>query len=230
MHIERHLPSPPIMPKAQARKDAPERPLYRRLFRTTQTIRVEPTYVAGVSPSFEFLGVRGMDQSRQRHLSPPFHMSQTDIRKYLSWQPVVLPPLKLTGHTLRQVLRESPNSTPFHDRLEYRMYQRWYQGENISSTFWGDFYALPNTLPHGPIANGRPLLNFTTSWNVFSSVLKRHLTPVVSNFGIIPPLQFALYGGSSAVDVLRVVHDTDGFKESMHCCCWMMSDTPFSAT
>ena len=91
-----------------------------------------------------------MDHFRQHHLSAPFHMSQTDIRKYLSWQPVVLPPLKLT----RQVLRESPDSAPFHDRPEYRflriladehldslaqMYQRWYQGKTFPLYFGVNF-------------------------------------------------------------------------------------------
>ena len=154
-----------------------------------------------------------MDQFRQRtFVAPPFYMSQLDMRKYLPWQLVTLPRLELSGRILRQVSRESPDSTPFPDRLEYRflripadehldglaqMYQRWYQGEDITSIFRGDFYAPPNKLPHGPIANARPLLNFTMLWKVFSSVLKRYLTPVLCASGVIQPLQFALYGGSS---------------------------------
>ena len=222
VNIERLLQISPIMPQSQASKDAPQCPLYRRIFRNTQTIRIEPTYVSGVSPSVEFFGVIDMDQFRQRHLSPPFYMHRSDIQKYLSWQPINLPHFELNGRILRSVLLDSPDSMPFHDHLEYRflriltdehlgrlaqLYLRWYHGENITSIFQGDFYALPNKVPHGPIANVRPLLNFTTLWKVFSSVLKRYVTRALCHSRVIPLLQFALYGGSSAVDVLRVVHD-----------------------
>ena len=104
-------------------------------------------------------------------------------------------------------MRGNPCVTDEHgDRLA-QMYLRWYHGEDITSIFQGDFYALPNKVPHSPITSARPLLNITTPSKVFSLLVKRYLTLVLCNSGVTPPLQFAQYGGSSAVDVLHVVHD-----------------------
>ena len=86
-------------------------------------------------------------------------------------------------------------------------YNRWYHGEYLHKVFQGDFYALPNKIPHGPIANARPVLNFTTIWKVFSACLKQFLTPILCAAHAIPPSQFALHGGASAIDTLRVIHD-----------------------
>ena len=108
VYIERHLQISPIIPQAQARKGVPRRPLYRRIFRNTQTIWIEPTHVSRVSPSVEFLGVIGMDQFRQ---PPPYY-----IQKCLSWQPVTLPHFELNGRILRQVLHDSPDSMPLYER------------------------------------------------------------------------------------------------------------------
>ena len=33
----------------------------------------------------------------------------------------------------------------------------------------GNFYALPAEKPHGPIANARPRLNFTTMWKLIGA-------------------------------------------------------------
>ena len=87
------------------------------------------------------------------------------------------------------------------------LYNRWYQGEHLHAIYKGDFYALPNTKPHGPIANAKPLLNFTTIWKVFSECLQTFLTPILCATQVIPPLQFALYVGALAIDTVRVVHD-----------------------
>ena len=87
------------------------------------------------------------------------------------------------------------------------MYNRWYHREYLHKAFQGHFYALPNEIPHGPTANARPLLNFTTIWKVFSTCLKQCLTPLLCAAHVIPPSQIALHGGASAIDTLPVIHD-----------------------
>ena len=36
------------------------------------------------------------------------------------------------------------------------------QGHIVPRLLHGDFYALPNKLPHGPVSNTRPMVNMTT--------------------------------------------------------------------
>ena len=87
------------------------------------------------------------------------------------------------------------------------IYNRWLKGEKMTCLYWGDFYALPNKVPHGPIANARPLLNFHTLWKVFSTILKQHTTESLCEAELIPKTQFALWGKSLAIDLIRVLHD-----------------------
>ena len=87
------------------------------------------------------------------------------------------------------------------------LYNRAITGESNSVLYQGDFYALPNKLPHGPIANARPLLNFATMWKMLSGCVNNHLAPFLCAAEIIPTTKFALLGGSSTVDLLRVLHD-----------------------
>ena len=59
------------------------------------------------------------------------------------------------------------------ENLQYLtdFYNRSLQGEPFDDIFAGDFYTLPNKLPHCPIANARPLLNFTTVWKILSGII-----------------------------------------------------------
>uniref|UniRef100_A0A6U8G256 Uncharacterized protein n=1 Tax=Eutreptiella gymnastica TaxID=73025 RepID=A0A6U8G256_9EUGL len=46
------------------------------------------------------------------------------------------------------------------------------EGEPTKVLYMGDFCAIPNKVPHGPVANARPLLNFTTLWKTLSACIK----------------------------------------------------------
>ena len=96
-----------------------------------------------------------------------------------------------------------------YSQLEFlvQLYNRWLTGEQLDTIHWGDFYALPNKLQHGPIANARPLLNFNSIWKILSTALKQHVSSPLCKAHIIPPTQFALWGKASAIDTIRVVHN-----------------------
>ena len=149
-------------------------------------------------------------------------MEAEHIQYYMQWSPLTIPDIQFTAQMARYTLSNASHTTPYQNLLEYKflcflsdkqlehlaqMYNRWYDGEYLHKVFRGDFYALPNKIPHGPIANARPLLNFTTIWKVFSTCLKQLLTPILCVAPVIAPSQFALHGGASAIDTLRVIHD-----------------------
>ena len=201
---------------------APRKPLYRKIFRQPYNASLEPTYVSQHNAHADMIGLVALDQFRQRHLSPPLYMNRNDILQWVQWDPPQFPPLTLTVSFLRKVLKKFPRSTPFRNLLEARMvnflsdsqllhlvqlYNTWLAGGDMDGIYWGDFYALPNKLPHGPIANARPLLNFHTLWKIFSASIKKHVTHLLCQSQVIPVTQFALWGKSSANDVLRVIHD-----------------------
>ena len=87
------------------------------------------------------------------------------------------------------------------------LYNRAITREPCTVLYQGDFIALPNKSPHGPVASFWPLLNFATLWKILSGCVKNHLAPYLCAAEIIPTTQFALWGGSSTVDILRVLHD-----------------------
>ena len=72
------------------------------------------------------------------------------------------------------------------------LYNRWLSRENMHSIYWGDFHALPIKIPHGPIANAGPLLNFHTLWKIFSACMKHHVSPHLCQSETIPTTQFTL--------------------------------------
>ena len=149
-------------------------------------------------------------------------MNQEEILQWICCNPQHFPPLILTVCNLGKILKKSSRSTPFRNLLEARManllsdqqlqilahlYNRWLAREDMDSIQWGHFYALPNKAPHGPIANSRPLLKFHILWKNFSACMKPHVSHLLCQSQIIPVTQFALWGKSSANDVLRVIHD-----------------------
>ena len=85
--------------------------------------------------------------------------------------------------------------------------RHWLSGEEMTCLYWGDFYALPNKVPEGPMANACPLLTFHTLWKVFSTMLKQHLSERLCEAELIPKTPFALRGKSSATDLIPVLHD-----------------------
>ena len=76
----------------------------------------------------------------------------------------------------------------------------------------GDFYALPAKVPHGPIVNARPLLNFTTMWRLVGAHIASQYVLLLAQAGVLPCTQFALHASSSVVDLLCVLHDYVWFR------------------
>ena len=157
--------------------NAPRKPLYRRIFRTGAQTGVEPMFVSGIPTPTELHGLIGMDQFRQRHLAPSLRMEAEHIQYYMQWSPLPVPDIGFTTQMIKHTLSNASHTTPYQDLLEYKflrflsdkqlerlaqIYNRWYGGKYLHKVFQEDFYALPNKIPHGPIANARPLLNFTT--------------------------------------------------------------------
>ena len=149
-------------------------------------------------------------------------MEPEHIQYYMQWAPLTIPNIQFTAQMIIYTLSNASYTTPYQDPLEYKflrflsdkqlgclaqIYNRWYHGEYLHKVFQGDFYAPPNRIPHGPIANARPLLNFTTIWKVFSACLKQFLDPILCAAHVIPPSPFALHGGASAIDTLQVIHN-----------------------
>ena len=87
-----------------------------------------------------------------------------------------------------------------------------------------DFINLPKKLPHGPIANGRPLTNLATVWKLTAALLKDHYQPLLVARGILPPYQFGMSPHCSSVELLRVLHDVwwDRWRRSLEA--WVLSD------
>ena len=201
---------------------APSKRHYKLVTQAPQTARLEPPYTAGEITPTELLGAVGVDQFRQRHLAPLMHLTPQQVQQWLQWTPANIPTLVITVPRIRKIIRKANRTSPFRDLLEYMhvgllkdnhldslaaLYNRAITGEPNSVLYQGDFYTLPNKLPHGPIANARPLLNFATPWKILSGCVKDHLAPFLCAAEIIPTTQFALWGGSSTVDLLRVLHD-----------------------
>ena len=220
--LERKLQISIVTAHTANEANAPRKPLYQRIFRTGPQTRVEPMFVSGIPTPIELHGLVGMDQFRQRRLAPPLCMEAEHIQYYMKWSPLTIPDIQFTAQMMRYTLSNASHTPPYQDLLEYKflcflsdtplerlaqIYDRWYHGEYLHTVFQGDFYALPNKIPHGPIANARPLLNFTTIWKAFSACLKQFFTPILCAAHVISPSQFALHGGASALDMLRVIHD-----------------------
>ena len=136
-----------------------------------------------------------------------------------------MPSLVVTIDSVRVVLRKARKSTPFRGPVEYCMIE-WLREEEVQwvveflqsvsarvplrALVHGDIYALPAKVPHGPIVNARPLLNFTTMWKLVGAHIASQYVPLVARAG--PCTQFALHASSSIVDLLRVLHDYVWFR------------------
>ena len=92
-----------------------------------------------------------------------------------------MPSLVVTIDSVRVVLRKARKSTPLRGLVEYCMIERLREeelqwvveflqsvsaGVPLRALIHGAFYALPAKMPHGPIVNAPPLLNFTTMWKL----------------------------------------------------------------
>ena len=183
------------------------------------TTRIEPTYVSGRLVPPEVQAAVGLDQFRARHLRPILRCTEADLCAVIPWRVNVMPPLT---DSARRILQKARRSTPFRDLVEYCMIE-WLRDDQLQwivnfirqvtaevplrTLVHGDFYALPATMPHGPIVNARPLLNFTTMWKLIGAHIADQYVPLVARAGVLPCPQFALHASSSVVDLLRVLHD-----------------------
>ena len=59
-------------------------------------------------------------------------------------------------------------------------------GVPLRALVHGDFYALPAKVPHGPIANARPLLNFATTWKLVRAHIAHQYVPLLARAGVLP--------------------------------------------
>ena len=154
---------------------------YRRLLRKPYTARMEPAYVSGRLVPQEVQVEVGLVRFRARHLRPILRCTGEELCAIVPWRVAIMLSLVVTIESVRVVLRKARKSLPFRDLVEYCMIEwlrkeelRWVveflqsisTGVPLRAPVHGHFYALPTKVPHGPIVNARPLLNFTTMWNL----------------------------------------------------------------
>ena len=99
--LENRIKVAPVSATHTRSSKAPKKIFYHKVFQTHLKATLEPAYVSGYAPPTEMLGLVAMDQFRQRHLSPPCHMSKQDVVRYLQWKLVEFPPLDITVSLLR---------------------------------------------------------------------------------------------------------------------------------
>ena len=57
-------------------------------------------------------------------------------------------------------------------------------GVQLRAIVHGDFFALPVKIPHGPIVNADPLLNFTTKWKFVGTHIANEYVPILAYAGV----------------------------------------------
>ena len=67
----------------------------------------------------------------------------------------------------------------------------------------GGFYALPNKVPHRPIANARRLQNVATTWKFIREHIACQYVPLLTHGCVL--LQFALHAPTCVAHRLRVI-------------------------
>ena len=195
----------------------PSKTDYRRLMRKPFPSCIEPTYVTGRPVPREVQAAVGLDQFRAPHLRPILCCTKAELCAVIPWQVDVMPPLAVTIDTTRRILWKTRRSTPFRDLVEYCMIewlhddqlqwvvsfiQRVSAGVPLWAIVHGDFYALPAKIPHGPIVNACPLLNFTTMWKLVGAHIADQYIPLLARTGVLPCIQFELHASSSVADLL----------------------------
>ena len=111
-----------------------------------------------------------------------------------------MPSLVVTIDRLKNILRKPRKSTPFRHLIEYCMIEwlhdtelQWVvvfflqsvcTGVPLRALVDGDFYAVPAKVPHGPIVNVRPLLNFTTRRQLVRAHVAHQYVPLLARAGV----------------------------------------------
>ena len=103
VQLEQHVHILLIMAMHKRRSRAPWKPLHKMVFKEKQQIKVEPTFVSGVSPQRSFWDSLAWTNFRRRHLTPTYKaISQLDMCGVL------------------QILSHASSTTPCHDLLEFK--------------------------------------------------------------------------------------------------------------
>ena len=122
----------------------------------------------------------------------------------------------------KTLLRKARKSIPVRDLIKYCMIEWLHDTElqwvveflqsvstrvPLRGLVHVDFYALPAKVPHGPIVNARPFLNFTTMWKLVGAHVAHEYVSVLARAGLRPCTQLASHASSSVAVLLRVLHD-----------------------
>ena len=196
---------------------------YRRTLGPRYVAPADPVYVVGVPVQLHQQAAVAMDQLRQRHLASLEALSLACVQAITGWTGAPLgPPPRATIANLRAVIHRAAATVPYHDLLEYRLFGQLedarvtvvmdlvndiLQGTPMPQAHSADFISLPKKMPHGPIANGRPLTNLATVWKLTAALFKDHYQPRLVAGGILPRYQFGMSPQCSSVELLRVLHD-----------------------
>ena len=198
----------------------------------------DPVYVVGVPVQFHQQAAVAMDQLRQRHLAPLEALSLARVQAITGWTGAPLgPPPRAAMANLRAIIKCShcavPRSAgiPAVGQLEDAQFtvvmdlvNHILNGAPMPQAHSADFINLPKKMPHGPIANGRPLTNLATVWKLTAALLKDHYQPRLVACGILPPYRFGMSPNCSSVELLRLLHDVwwDRWRRRLEA--WVVSD------
>ena len=212
----------PLGPAGGGGVKGPAKSDYRRLLRKPYKARIEPTYASGHLVPPQVQAAVGLDKFRARHLRPILRCTQEKLCTMVPWRVAVMPSLVVTIDSVKTVLRKARESTPLRDLIEYCMIEwlhdtelQWVvallesvsTGVPLRALVHSDFYALPAKVPHGPIVNAHPLLNFTTMLKLVGVHIPLQYVPLLARPGVLPCTQFALHASSSVADLLSVLHE-----------------------
>ena len=111
VQLERKLQISFIKAHAANEVNAPEKPLYRKIFRTGVQTRVEPIIFSGIPTPTELHGLVGMDQFRQRHLAPSVRIEADHIQYYMQWSPLTILNIRFTAQLIRYTLSNASHTT-----------------------------------------------------------------------------------------------------------------------
>ena len=181
-----------------------------------------------------------LDQLRQRHLPPLEALSLARVQAITGWTsaPLGSPPVATIANR-RAIVHRAAATGPFHDVLDYRLFGQLedaqlalvtelindiFNGSPVPQAHSADFINLPKKLPHGLIANGRPLTNLAMVWKLTAALLKDRCQPRMVASGILPPHQLGMSPHCSSVELLRVLHDVwwDRWRRRLEA--WVPSD------
>ena len=207
------------------RPSAPGQPTkvdYRRTLGACYVPPADPVYVVGVPVQLHQQAAVALDQLRQRHLAPLEALSLARVQAITGWTGAPLgPPPRATIANLRAVIHRAAATVPYHDLLE-RLFGQLedpqftvvmdlvndiLNGAPMPQAHSADVINLPKKMPHGPIANGKPLTNRATVWKLTAAMLKDHYQPRLVAGGILAPYQFRMSPHCSSVELLHVLHD-----------------------